>query len=39
MENGILYFWGHVYVPKDPEIRRWIIAQHHDSKVAGHPGQ
>ena len=39
MENGILFFRGKVYVPKDPELRRQIVAQHHDSKVAGHPGR
>jgi transposase InsO family protein len=38
-EDGILLFRGKIYVPKDPELRRRIVAQHHDSKLAGHPGR
>ena len=39
MADGILYFRDHIYVPDDPGLRRRIVAQHHDTKVAGHPGR
>ena len=38
MDQGILMFWGRIYMPNDPELRWQIVQQHHDSKVAGHPG-
>jgi transposase InsO family protein len=38
-EDGLLCFRGRVYVPNDPELRRRIVAQHHDTHVAGHPGR
>ena len=31
-------FRGKIYVPKDLELRRRIVEQHHDSRIAGHPG-
>ena len=37
--DGVLYFRDHIYVPNNPELRRRIVAQHHDTKVAGHPGR
>jgi transposase InsO family protein len=39
VDNGILLYRGKIYVPKDLELRRRIVAQHHDSKLAGHPGR
>jgi hypothetical protein len=39
IENGVLLFRGKIYVPNDPDLRRRIVAQHHDSKIAGHPGR
>ena len=36
--EGLLQFRGKIYVPPDPELRRRIVSQHHDTKVAGHPG-
>jgi transposase InsO family protein len=38
-EEGLLCFRGKVYVPNDPELRRRIVSQHHDSRIAGHPGR
>jgi transposase InsO family protein len=37
--EGLLMFNGKVYVPEHADLRRRILAQHHDSKVAGHPGR
>jgi hypothetical protein len=39
IENGLLFFRGKIYVPNNPDLRRRILAQHHDSKIAGHPGR
>ena len=30
---------GHVYVPKDPQLRHDIVHTHHDSVMTSHPGQ
>ena len=38
-ENGLTLFRGKVYVPKDPDLRRRIVALCHDSRIAGHPGR
>ncbi|KAF4569440.1 hypothetical protein EYR36_009231 [Pleurotus pulmonarius] len=37
--DGLLMFRGKIYVPDSPDLRRTIVAQHHDSKVAGHAGR
>ena len=37
--EGLLMFRGKIYVPKDPELRRRIVEQHHDSRIAGHAGR
>ena len=37
--DGLLFFRGKVYVPPSKELRRRIVAQHHDSRVAGHKGR
>jgi Integrase zinc binding domain len=39
MEGGILLFWGKVYVPDQTDLRRCIVAQHHDTQIAGHLGR
>jgi hypothetical protein len=39
LERGLLLYRGKIYVPNDPELRRRIVAQFHDTKVAGHPGR
>ncbi|GLB45151.1 putative retrotransposable element tf2 155 kda protein type 1-like [Lyophyllum shimeji] len=38
-DQGVLMFRGRIYVSNIPELRRRIIEQHHDSRVAGHPGR
>jgi hypothetical protein len=38
-DQGVLYFRGRIYVPKNAELRRRIVSQHHDSMIAGHPGR
>ena len=38
-DQGLLYFRGQIYVPKNAKLRRKIVAQHHDSMIAGHPGR
>ena len=37
--DGLLTFCGKIYVPNDKHLRRQIVAQHHDSTVAGHAGR
>jgi Integrase zinc binding domain len=37
--DGVLTFRGKVYVPYVCDLRQQVVAQHHDSRVAGHPGQ
>jgi hypothetical protein len=36
--DGLLMFCGKIYVPKDKELRRRIVEQHHDTHIAGHAG-
>ena len=38
-QDGLILFRDRIYVPKDPDLRRRIVAQHHDSLIAGHPGR
>ena len=38
-EQDLILFRGKVYVPKDDDLRRQIVHNHHDSPVAGHPGR
>src|SRR6266516_4057482 len=38
-ENGLLFFRDRIYVPHDLNLRRRILEQHHDSRLAGHPGR
>src|SRR5262245_48042005 len=37
--DGLILFRDRIYVPKNDELRRRIVAQHHDSLIAGHPGR
>ena len=37
--DGLLCFRDRIYVPNDPDLRRRITSQHHDTKVAGHAGR
>ena len=36
LTDGILYFWGKIYVPDASNLWHRIITLCHDSKVAGH---
>ena len=38
-EQELMLFRGKVYVPKDIKLQLKIIKLHHDTPVAGHPGQ
>ena len=38
-EQGLLMFRGKVYIPKNEQLRRKIVALYHDSEIAGHPGR
>jgi hypothetical protein len=37
--DGLLMFCGKIYVPKDRDLRRCIIKQHHNTHIAGHAGR
>jgi Reverse transcriptase (RNA-dependent DNA polymerase)/RNase H-like domain found in reverse transcriptase/Integrase zinc binding domain/Chromo (CHRromatin Organisation MOdifier) domain len=39
LEHGLIFYRDRIYVPNDAELRRKIVAQHHDTKIAGHPGR
>jgi len=36
--DGLLMFRGKIYVPRDQDLCRRIVEQHHDSRIAGHTG-
>jgi transposase InsO family protein len=38
-QDGLLLFRGRIYVPRDRDLRRKIVEQHHDTRVAGHAGR
>jgi hypothetical protein len=37
--DGLLMFHGKIYVPNDRDLRRRIVEQHHDMRIAGHAGR
>jgi hypothetical protein len=37
--DGLLMSHGKIYVPKDRDLRRRIIKQHHNTHIAGHAGR
>jgi hypothetical protein len=37
--DGLLMFCGKIYVPKDKNLGRRIVEQHHDMCIAGHAGR
>jgi hypothetical protein len=37
--DGLLCFRDRIYVPNDLDLRCRIASQHHDTKIAGHPGR
>ena len=39
IDDGLVYFRDRLYVPSDRELQCRIVEQHHDSKLAGHPGR
>jgi hypothetical protein len=39
IDNDVIRYQGHVYVPEDKELRNEIIKSHHDPVVMGHPGR
>ena len=39
LEDGIILYRGHIYVPKDPDLRRDIVKTYHDHVATGHPGR
>ncbi|KAJ8455679.1 hypothetical protein ONZ45_g18876 [Pleurotus djamor] len=39
LSEGLLLYCGKVYVPDAKDLRRRIVEQHHDTKVAGHAGR
>jgi hypothetical protein len=36
--DGLLMFHSKIHVPKDRELRRRIVEQHHDTRITGHAG-
>ena len=38
LDDSLILFKNRVYVPDDLDLRRSIIAETHESPVAGHPG-
>ncbi|CAK5268475.1 unnamed protein product, partial [Mycena citricolor] len=38
-EGGLLYFRGKLVVPRNNDLRRRILKQHHNIRVAGHAGR
>ena len=38
-ERDLLFFRGKIVVPRNKDLRRRIIALHHDTRVAGHAGR
>jgi hypothetical protein len=37
-DKNLIAFRGCIYVPQDADLQQDIVAAHHDSAVAGHPG-
>jgi hypothetical protein len=37
--DGLLMFRGKIYVLNDRDLRRRIVGQHHDTRIAGHAGR
>jgi hypothetical protein len=37
--DGLLMFRGKIYVPKDRDLRRRIVEQHHDTCITRHAGR
>jgi hypothetical protein len=37
--DGLLMFHSKIYVPNDRDLRRRIVKQHHDTRIARHAGR
>jgi hypothetical protein len=37
--EGLLMFCSKIYVPNDRDLRRHIVKQHHNTRIAGHAGR
>ena len=37
-DEGLLWFRGKIYVPRNLDLQRWVVSLCHDTKVAGHSG-
>ena len=37
-DEGLLWFRGKIYVPRNLDLWRQVVLLCHDTKVAGHPG-
>ncbi len=37
-DRNLVMYRGHMYVPRDPQLRHDIVHAHHDSMMTGHPG-
>ena len=36
LTDGLLYFWGKIYVPDTSDLHHHIVVLSHDSRLAGH---
>lgn len=34
--QDLLYFHDHIYVPKNADLRCWIVKQHYNTQITGH---
>jgi len=39
LEDGLILYRGHIYVPKDDDLRKDIVKQYHETIATGHPGR
>jgi hypothetical protein len=39
LEDGLILYRGHIYVPKDNDLRKDIVRLYHDNIAMGHPGR
>ena len=37
--DGLIFYDNRIYVPINHKLREWIIRDHHDNPLAGHPGR
>jgi hypothetical protein len=39
LEDGLILYHGHIYIPKDDDLRKDIVKQYHETIATGHPGR